>query len=123
MQQGVHNIHGVLAFGEPAVVFLKDAGNAVGGEPADGVFLRKSLQGALHYSFAAGIGFLQRTDAFEGIGEVAPAAAGNGHLREGLGTGFKHRHGKLRRQVSQPGGAEATGSAGSYDGDTFHCIL
>ena len=77
------------------MVFLQDAGDPLALEPPDGVFLREGFEGSLHHALAAGVSLCQRTDAFEGIGEITAASSGNGHLGEGLGTGFKHGYSQL----------------------------
>ena len=111
---------GVLAFGKPAVVFLQDAGNSLAFEPPDSVFLRESLEGALHHALASGISLSQRADAFKGIGKVAAASAGDGDLGQRLGAGLEHGDRQLRCQAPQLSGTETSGRSGPYDGHTLH---
>ena len=80
----------------------------------------EGFQKAFHELFAAGVGLGEAADLGERVGQVAPAAAGDGDFRQRPVPGLIDIYGHLRRQLCEPRCAEAAGCAGTYDGDVGH---
>ena len=99
------------------MVLLQDEPDAFVFEPAYGLLGPEEAEGPFDEAVAARVRFLQGADAFEGIGQVAAAAARDGDLGERRPARLQDRYGHLRRRPFQPDGAEAAGGAGTDDED------
>jgi hypothetical protein len=119
------NVHGILRLRKPAVIVLQDAGNALGGEPGDGVVLREGLEGAFHEALAPRVSIGQAPDSFEIVGEIAPSAAGDGHFGERFAPRFKDGDLSIGLHLTKLRGAVAPRRSGSDDGNSLHylCVL
>ena len=77
-------------------------------------------QGTLNKTRAPWVGFLEPSDSFERIGEIASAATGNCDFGERLASALEHYDFRAVEFPTENGGAEAPGGSAAYDGDSPH---
>jgi hypothetical protein len=109
LEQGGDDFLRVLRAGKDALVGLRDELHAVLLEPRHRVGMGEAAQQALHEAVAAGIDALQAAHVAEGVGEVAAAAAGDGHFGERTALCLVEGDGGVRAELLGADGGEAAG--------------
>ena len=115
LQEAVHDGARVVRRGKDPAVILGDQGNPARLEPLHGVARAELPEDPAQRAMSAGIVLRQAPCVEAGVGEVAAAAAGQGHLGQGVGGGLKKVDLQGGSQFSCANGCEAACGSGSGD--------